>query len=322
MKKVLILAAALIATVTTGVSAQNFPDKPVRIILPFPTATGPDTVMRLVGERLATIWGQQVVVENRPGGNGFIAMDAAKRATPDGYTLVQADAPPMTMQPYLFKKLPFDPVKDFEPVSGLFRGYFYVTVAADSKWNTVGDLIAAAKAKPGSLNYGSSGSGGNLHMGGAMLEKAAGIKMMHVPYKETAQIYMDISKGDLDWAMGTGSTTMPLFKANKIKYLAIAAPKRSTLYPAVPTMTEANGPSNFELQTWVSLFAPRGVPKAIISKINQDVAKVLQDPAVRSRIDSMGFEPLIQTPDEMQKLMSSDSAKYGALIRELNISLD
>lgn len=316
------LAAALACAMTAGVHAQTFPDRPVKVILPFPTGTGPDNVMRLVGERLTRLWGQQVVVENRAGGNGWIAMDAAKRATPDGYTLVQSDAPPFVVHPVLFKKLPYDPAKDFEPVAGLYRTYYYVTVAADSPWKNVGDLVAAAKAKPGQINYGSSGLGGNLHLGGAMMEKAAGVKMTHIPYKETPQIYMDISKGDIGWAVGTASTTAPMFKGGKVKYLAIAAPKRSPLFPDVPTVAESKGPANLEVQTWVGLFAPRGVPAAIVSKINADVAKVLQDPEIRERLQTVGFEALLQTPDEMNKLIAADSSIYRPLVRDLNISLD
>lgn len=322
MKKALFLAVALAASIITGANAQTYPDKPVKIILPFPTGTGPDTIMRLVGERLSRMWGQQVVIDNKAGGNGWIAMDAVKRATPDGYTLMQSDAPPFVVHPFLFKKLPHDVAKDFEPISGLYRTYYYVTVAADSPYKNVGDLIAAAKTKPGQINYGSSGLGGNLHLGGAMLETLAGVKMTHVPYKETAQIYMDISKGDIGWAVGTASTTMPMLKGGKIKYLAITGPKRSPLFPDVPTMAESKGPANFELQTWVGLFAPRGVSKAIINKINADVAKVLQDPEIRERLGSNGFEPQIQTPDEMGKLIAADSGVYRPLIRDLNISLD
>lgn len=316
------LALALASTLFMGAHAQTYPDKPVKIILPFPTGTGPDTVMRLVGERLSRLWGQQVVVENRAGGNGWIAMDAAKRAAPDGYTLLQADAPPMVVHPYLFKKIPYDQNKDFESVAGLYRTYYYVTVAADSPWKNVGDLIAAAKAKPGEINYGSSGAGGNIHLGGAMLENLANVKMTHVPYKETPQIYMSVSKGDIGWAVGTASTTMPMFKGNKVKYLAITGPKRSPLYPDVPTMAESHGPANYELQTWVSLFAPRGVPKAIVAKINADVAKVLQDPEIRERLQGNGFEALIQTPEELNKLIAADAGVYSKLLKTMNISLD
>lgn len=317
-----IVMAAIVPMVTLGAQAQTYPERPVKVILPFPTGTGPDTVMRLVGEKLTRIWGQQVVVENRPGANGWLAMEAAKRAAPDGYTLLQADAPPMVLHPHLFKKIPFDPQKDFDSIAGLYRTYYYITVAADSKWNSVGDLIAAAKANPGKISYGSSGTGGNLHMGGAMMEKAANVKMLHVPYKETPQIYLDISRGDIGWAVGTASTTAPMLQGNKVKYLAVAAPKRLPLFPNVPTVAESNGPADFELQTWVSLFAPRGVPKAVISKINADVAKVLQDPEIRERFQKVGFEALIQTPEELNKLIATDSGVYRGLIREMNITLD
>jgi tripartite-type tricarboxylate transporter receptor subunit TctC len=322
MKTKLLLAAAFAGLFAVGAGAQTYPDKPVKIIMPFPTATGPDTVMRLMGERLTKIWGQQVIIENKPGGNGWIAMEAAKRAAPDGYTLLQADAPPMVTAPSLWKKLPYDPVKDFDPVAGLYRTYYFITVAADSKWNNVADLINAAKAKPGDLTYGSSGVGGNLHIGGAAMENAIGIKMTHVPYKETSQIYVAVGNGDIAWAVGTASTTLPMFKAKKIKYLAITGPKRSAILPDVPTVVEAQGPASYELQTWVSLFAPHGTPKPIINKINADVARVLQEPEFRERLAAVGFEPLILSPEELQKLIATDQVKYGAIVKAMNVSLD
>jgi tripartite-type tricarboxylate transporter receptor subunit TctC len=321
MKK-LLLAAAIALSIVPGVHAQAFPDKPVKVILPFPPGTGPDTVMRMVAERLGKIWGQPVIVENRPGGNGWIAMDAAKRAPADGYTLLQVDASQMTAHPFLFKKMPVDPAKDFEPIAPLYRTYYYVAVAADSKWKTVGDLIADAKAQPDAITYGSSGMGGNLHLGAAMMEKATGTKMHHVPYKETTQIYMAISTGDIQWAVGTASTTQPMLKAGKIKYLAVTAPQRTSTFPDVPTVAESKGPPNYELQTWVGLYAPRGTPKALIAKLNADIAKVIQEPEIRSRLNAVGFEGLVQTPDEFRKMMNADSAKFGNLIREMNITLD
>ena len=315
-------ALAMTLVFSLGAHAQTYPDKPVKIILPFPTGTGPDTVMRLVAERLAKIWGQQVIIDNRAGANGWLAMEAAKRSPADGYTLLQSDAPPLTVAPHLWKKLPYDPVKDFEPISGLYRTYYFVTVAADSKWNTVGDLIQAAKAKPEALNYGSSGVGGNLHLGGAMMEKAAGVKMTHIPFKETPQIYVSINSGDINWAVGTASTTQPLLKAKKIKYLAITAPRRSTLFPDVPTVAESQGPANYELQTWVGLYGPAGIPKSIVTKVNADVNKVLQDPEVRAQLNAVGFETLVQSPTEMAELARKDSAAYKEVVKDLNVSLD
>ena len=186
----------------------------------------------------------------------------------------------------------------------------------------MGDLINAAKAKPGELNYGSSGMGGNIHLGGAMMEKAAGVKMTHIPYKETPQIYTSISTGDISWAVGPASTTLPMLKAKRVKYLAITAPKRSALFPDVPTVAESQGPANYELQTWVSLYAPRGVPQAIVSKINADVGRVLQDPEVRAHLTAVGFEPLIQTPAELQEMARQDSAMFREVVKDLNISRD
>ncbi|MBU3739273.1 MAG: tripartite tricarboxylate transporter substrate binding protein [Rhodoferax sp.] len=317
------LAIACASALAIGsVQAQTYPDKPVRIILPFPTGTGPDTVMRMIGERLTKLWGQQVLIDNRPGANGWIAMEAAKRATPDGYTLLQTDAPPLTVAQHLWKKLPYDPVKDFEPLGGLYRTYYFVTVAADSKWNSVGDLIAAAKANPDKLTYGSSGNGGNLHLGGAMMVKATGTKMTHVPYKETTQIYVSINTGDISWAVGTASTTRPMLQANKVKYLAITSQKRSPLFPNIPTVAEAGGPANYELQTWVALYAPTGVPKAIVGKINADLGRVLQDPEIKSYLNGVGFEPLIVNPGEMNEIVRKDTAMFRDVVKDLNLQLD
>ncbi|HSI47089.1 MAG TPA: tripartite tricarboxylate transporter substrate binding protein [Ideonella sp.] len=322
MHKQSFVAAALACTVAVGVHGQTFPDRPVKVLLPFPAGTGPDTIMRMVGERLARVWGQQVVIENRPGANGWLAMEAAKRAPADGYTLVQVDAPLIAVAPHLWKKLPYDPIKDVEPVATLYRTWYFVTVAADSKWNTVGDLIQAAKAAPGGLSYGSSGVGGNIHLGGAMLEQAAGVKMTHIPYKETPQIYMAISNGDISWAVGTASTTQPMLKARKIKYLAITAPQRSAIFPDVPTVAESQGPAHYQLQTWVSMYAPRGTPQPIVNKINADVGRVLQDPELRTYMGSVGFEMLIQTPAELQDMARKDSMVFKDILKDLKLALD
>jgi tripartite-type tricarboxylate transporter receptor subunit TctC len=320
--RTLLIVAAAFVLAAAGVRAQTFPAKPVKIILPFPAGTGPDTVMRLVGEKLNRYWGQQVIVENKPGANGWIAMDAAKRSTPDGYTLVQVDTPLMSLQPHLYKKLPYDPVKDFDPIGALYKTYYFVTVASDSKWKNVTDLVNAAKARPGEIKFGSSGNGGNLHLGGAMLETATGTKMSHIPYKETPQIYVGVSTSQIDWAFGTASTTSPMLKAGKVKYLAISSPKRHPAFPDVPTMAEAQGPSKFELKTWVALFAPRGTPKAIATQISADVARALKEADVQEKLLAVGFDPFIQSPDELQKTTAADSQMYKDLTSRLNISLD
>ena len=199
-----IAAAALsMAMLATPALAQTFPTKPVRTIIPYSAGSGPDTVMRLVGEKLARAWGQQLVVENRPGGNGWIAIAAAKQAPADGYTLLQLDDTHMALQPHIYKQLPHDLARDFAPVTPLYRTYFFIVVPVNSSWKSVTDLVAAAKAKPGALTYGSWGIGSVGHVGAAMLESATGTQMTHVPFKELPQLYSAVANGDVAWAFGT-----------------------------------------------------------------------------------------------------------------------
>ena len=193
---VLALCAAVGLGLFTGTaSAQDYPTKPVRVITPFAAGSGPDSVLRLVSEKLTKMWGQQVVVENRPGGNGFIGLEAAKKTAPDGYNFVQADEGHMALNPHLYKKLPYDIAKDFDPVGTLFRGRFFVVVPANSPWKDVKDLIAAAKAKPGDLTYGSWFIGSPGYIGAAMLEAATGTQMTHIPYKSQSDLYVGVGNG-------------------------------------------------------------------------------------------------------------------------------
>ena len=302
-------------------NAQTFPAKPVKVILPYPTATGPDTVMRLVGEKLSRWWNQQVLVENRPGGNAFIGMEAAKRSAPDGYSVVLADAQIITLVPHLFKKVPYDSFKDFDPVAPMWSVHFFLAVPVDSPWKSVQDLLAAAKAKQGALTYGSSGVGSAMHLGGAMLEGATGVPMTHVPYKETQQVFIDISRGEVGWAFGTASTTLPFYQGKKVKYLAIAAPERHPSFPDVPTIEEAGGP-RLELRTWVGMFAPRGTPPAIIERLNADVAKALREPDIQQRLNSVGFRPWPAPAQELAQAMKADFQQNADVVRRLKISLD
>lgn len=320
----LFLAAVLSASILpVAATAQTFPDKRVRVIMPFPPGTGPDTVMRLVGERLTRMWGQPVIIENRPGGNAFIAMTAAKQAPADGYTLVQVDYGVVSVLPHLFPKtIPFDPQKDFEPVAPMFWFYYFMAVPADTKFKSVSDLVAEAKARQGTFTYGSSGVGSPMHVQAAMFESVAGVRMTHVPYKETPQIIVDISRNDLGWAFTTGATGGPLYKAGKVKFLAVGSPKRHPAFPEVPTLAEAGGPANLDLRGWVALFAPKGVPKAVLEKINADISRVLSEPDVREQLFSMGFESWAGPPAELGNQLQADLKKYGELTKQLKISLD
>ena len=323
--KVKTFGACLIACtafLTVGAMAQTFPAKPVRSISPYSPGSGPDSVMRLLAERASRAWGQQLIVDNKPGANGLIAIGEAKRAAPDGYTLLQVDNTHMALQPHLFKQLSYDPIKDFEPVAPLYSTNFFVVVAATSPWKDVADLIKAAKAKPGDITYGSWGVGSVAHVGAAMFESATGTQMTHVPFKEMGQVYSSVASGDIAWAFGTAATAGPMYQAKKVKFLALAAPQRLAGFTSVPTVGEAGGPANFEVKTWVGLFAPRGTPAATIGRIHADMSKFLAAADIRERLAVFGFEPYLGPPNELSKAMERDSRRFGEIVKRAKIALD
>ena len=302
-------------------SAQQYPTKPVRILTPFAAGSGPDSILRVAGEKLTKMWGQQVIVENRPGGNGFIGLEAAKKMPADGYNFVQADEGHMALNPHLYKKLPYDIAKDFDPVGTLFRARFFVVVPANSPWKDMKDLIAAAKAKPGDITYGSWSVGSPGHVGAAMLEQAAGIQMTHVPYKAQSDLYVSVGNGDINWAFGSAGSAGPMLRAGKVKFLALVASQRSPAYPDVPTMKEAGGP-DFELGGFMAILAPKGTPQAIIDKVNADLKQVMSEPDVRERLTAFGYEPVSLSPAEVTKEREKDLARYGEIVKAAKISID
>ncbi len=302
--------------------AQNFPAKPLRVVVPYSAGSGPDAVVRQVGEKLSREWSQQVVVDNKPGANGWLAIGEAKRAPADGYTLMAVAATHMALQPNLYKQLPFDPVKDFEPVAPLYSTHFFIVVGADSPWKNVSDLLAAAKARPDGVTYGSWGMGSEAHVGSAMLEAAGGVKMAHVPFKELPMLYTAVATGQVDWAFGTAATVGPLFRGGKVKLLAYAAPKRLAGYTEVPTVAEAGGPTGFELRTWVALYAPKGTPAATIDRINAGVAKALADGEVKERFAGFGFEAWPAPGAALTRAADADARRYAEVVKRNHIVLD
>jgi tripartite-type tricarboxylate transporter receptor subunit TctC len=321
----LILAALTLALGTSLASAQNasdYPAKPVTIITPFAAGSGPDAVLRLISDKLGRVWNQRVVVDNKPGGGGFIAIDAARRAAPDGYTLLQLDSEHIAALPHLYKSKGFVPLEHFDPVASLFRTPFFVAVPADSSWKSMTDLIAAAKAKKGDLTYGSWGVGSPGHLGAQQLEALTGTSMQHVPFKEVSQLFANVGSGEVAWSFASIPSSQGIYKAGKLRYIAVAAPKRVPQLPDVPTMAEAGGPAGLEVNSFVSLLTPKGVPPAIKAKINADVAQVIADPDIRARFDTFAFEPLAWSPEEITRNAQAKSKIYGELVKRGNISLD
>ncbi len=320
--RVLAIAGATLALLARPGHAQEFPAKPVKIITPFPVGSGPEGVVRLVADKLSKKWGKPVLVENRPGGNGFIAIDAIKKAGNDGHELIQLDNVHLSAYPHLFKKLPYDPKTDFEPILPLFKTYFFFAVPTGSKYKSVADLIADARAQPGKLNYGSWSVGNPVHLGSALFESVTGVDMVHVIFKETTQLYTSVANGELAFALGTSASAGPLQRAGKLRFLAVAAPNRIPAFGDVPTVAEAGGPKNFEVTGWTALAAPRGTPRAITDRIHRDVEAALAEPDIREKFVSFAYEPFPQTRDQFTKMMQAESARFAEVIKRANASLD
>ena len=319
-----LLAASLprLAAAQASTPATDWPTRPVRILTPFPAGAGPETVARVVAEKLSKKWGKPVIVENKPGANGFIAIDTFKRGATDGHDLIQLDNAHLVIYPHLFKKLPYDPVKDFDPIAPLFKAYFFVGVSANSKYKTVGDIVADAKAHPGALNYGSWSVGNPVHLGAAQLEAMTQTQMTHVVYKETSMLYTAVANGELNFALGTMATAGPLQRAGKIRFIAITSPKRHPAFPDVPTVAESGGPAGYEATGWTTIAAPRGLPKAVQERIQRDIEAALAEPDIRERYVTFGYDVFPTTKEQYMGFISAESAKYAALIKRFNLSLD
>jgi len=313
-------AAALFAALPAH--AQEWPTKPVRIITPFPAGAGPEAVVRVLAEKLQKKWGKPVIVENKPGANGFLAIDAFKRGATDGTDLLQLDNVHLVAYPSLFKKLPYDPVKDFEPITPLFRTYFFVGVPTASKYKTVGDIVADAKAHPGELNYGSWSIGNPVHLGSALLESMTNTEMQHIVYKETSMLYTSVANGELNFALGSLATAGPLQRSGKIKFIAVTAPKRQPAFPDVPTVAESGGPAGYEVTGWTTIAAPKGLPKAVADKIQKDIEAALAEPDIKERYANFGYETFPVTREQFSAFIASESVKYADVIKRAKVALD
>ncbi len=319
LRRTLIILALSLAPLA---QAQTFPTRPVRILTPFPVGSGPEGVARLVADKLSAAWGQPVTVENRPGGNGFIAIDTFKRGAVDGHDLIQLDGVHLTAYPHLFKRLPYDPRADFEPLAPLFKTYFFVTTASDSKYRSVADILAAARARPGRLNYGSWSVGNPVHLGSALLESLTGTEMQHVIYKETSQLYAAVATGEVDFALGSNATAGPLQRAGKLRFLAVAAPRRVAGHRDVPTVAESGGPAGFEVSGWTTIAAPRGLPRAVADRIQRDIERALAEPDMREKFAALGYEPFTATREQFAQAIQAESARQAEVIRRAKASLD
>lgn len=314
-----IAALALVSWATA--QAQGVRAAPVRITSAFPTGSGPDVVARIVAEKLAAKWGQPVVVDAKPGGAGVLAINAMKKLSPTGNELVVVDVGNLSINPLIFKNLQYDPEKELVPVAVLYKTAFFVTVGADSKIHSVKDLVAEA-AKPGKVSYGSNAVGGPIHLGAARLDGALGSDMLHVPYKETSQLYTAVATGEVTWAYGSIATAGPLMRGGKLRFLAVADSNRSAALPDVPTLEEAGGPKGLDALTWVALMAPQGTPPAVVDDINKAVNEALALPDVKDKLAAVGFFTSIGPAQQVADLMRTDRTKYADVLKRVKVSID
>ncbi len=320
------IAAATFATAGIGhVQAQagaEWPTRPVRLISPYPTGGGPDTISRVLADKLSKKWGKPVVVENRPGGNGFIAIDAFKRGAKDGHDLMQLDSVHLVAYPYIFKKLPYDTSKDFDTLATLFKAYMMFVVPSDSKYRTLTDLIADAKANPGKLDYGSWSIGNPVHLGMEEFQFLTGTRMQHVLYKQTTELYGAVANGELPVTQGTAGTTGPLYKAGKLRFLAVTAPERLAAYPDVPTVAEAGGPKDYEVSGWNVIVGPKGLSPQVGDRIRRDIAEALSEKDIVERYATFGYVPLSLQGEQIRTFVDAESRRHEAIIKRAKIELD
>lgn len=315
------LLAAVLAWSPAG-AQQPFPNRPIRITSPFPTGSGPDVVARVVADLMSKSMGQTVIVEPRPGANGFIALEAVKRAAPTGYELGMADVGHLSINPALFKKMPYDPENDFVQVSGVYRTSFFVLVGQNSPLHSIPELLAAARQKPGQVTYASNSVGGPIHLGGVQLEAAGKVQMLHIPFKETSQVYNAVATGEVAWAMGSLATAGPLLQAGKLRILAAADRTRSPAMPDVPTIEEAGGPAGVEATTWVTLLAPRDTPVAIVETINRHFRAALDNRDVKERMAGFGFVPAGSPGSVVSEWLRTDTVRYAEMVKRTGAQTD
>jgi len=295
--------------------AQSYPAKPIRFIV----GPGPDALARVIGQQITQAWGQPVIIDQRGGGGGTISAEAVARAAPDGYTLLLATGT-HTINPSMYK-VSYDMVRDFAPVTLLASTPFILAVHPSVSATSVRELIALAKSKPGTLNYGSGGSGTPPHLATELFKTQAGINIVHVPYKTVAAAITDLMAGQLQVMFTVGPAGLPQIRAGRIRGLAVSTAKRSVFAPELPTVAEA-GLAGFDVFGWNGLLAPAGTPKSIIAKLHAEITRALQIPEIRERVAGFGFEPVGNSPEEFGEFIKADIAQWARAAKESGARVD
>ena len=318
----LLLSSLLLVVAAASALAQgNYPDRPVRIIVPFPAGGPADSLARIVGERLAQSLGKPFVIENKAGAGGNIGMEQGARAAPDGYTLTLAPVGNLTVAPALYAKLPYDPVKDFAPITVLAVVPNVLIVHPSVPAKTVAELVALAKAKPGSLNYASPGNGSIPHLAAELFKRVAGVDVVHVPFNGVAPATNAVLSGEVQMFFAQSSSALPQWRAGKVVALGVATRKRLASAPELPTIAEQGFP-DFEATSWYGLVAPAGTPSSIVERLHGEIVRALALPEVRERIAGLGAETVGNSPSEFAAMQKAEAARWIKIAREANIHAD
>jgi len=313
-----LLAAALLGAAT--VAAAAYPEKPITVIVPWAAGGSTDILARALAEQLTKSMGQPVIVDNRAGASGNIGSNFVAKAKPDGYTLLVGSMSTHAMNPAMMDNMPFKGVDDFTPIAQMANVINTMVVSNSVPAKNVKEFIAYAKAHPGKLNYASAGGGSTNHLSAVLFEKAAGIQMVHVPYKGGAPAVLDTVADQTQVLFSAGTQTLPHVKAGKLKLLAVTESRRSPLLPDVPTVAETL--PGYELSVWYGLFGPANMPKELVERLNTATNTALADPAIRARMDAIGVEIVQATPAQFSSVLKRDADRYGKTIRDLGIKND
>jgi tripartite-type tricarboxylate transporter receptor subunit TctC len=321
MKASLRFAALPLALALAGAAhAQDrWPTKPIRLIVPFTAGAASDVLGRIVGQRLSEIYGQQIVIDNRPGAGGLIGSDLVRHAAPDGYTLAMVGQPHLS-NALLREEKPYDPLKDYTAISFVASTANVIVLGKGIEVKTIPELIALAKAKPGTLNYGSAGVGSSSHLAGALFASKANINVVHVPFRIGADSRSALIAGTIHYYVYPAPAIMGMIKAGQLRALAVASPKRAAALPDVPTSAEA-GFGAYQSQSWFGLIAPRALPKPLVTRINADTVKVLQEPATQEKILAQGAQAGFGTPEHFAKMQRDEYAELATLIKQIGMKV-
>ena len=315
------IASAIALLLPFAAPAQDYPNKPIKLVVPFPPAGGTDVLSRAIAYAIQNNTKWIIVVDNKPGAGGNIGLDAAAKSPPDGYTIAMGQTANLAVNPALYSKMPFDPLKDFAPIALVSSQPLILVVNTTSPYKSLKDLVDAAKASPGKINMASSSNGTIGHIGGELFQRRAGLKMTHVPYKGAGAAVTDLMGGSVDCFFGNSLAVGGLVTGGKLRAIAVTSPQRLATFPDVPTVAESGYPG-FEAATWSGIVAPAGTPKPIVDRLNAEVNKALGADSMKQKLQEDGSTPLGGTPEQFAAFIRTEHAKWGGAVRDAGIKLD